>query len=90
MTFDFKVAEMILVSGIGGISVRVLTSLIKNAIKKAKGIWAYLASLAASAAATAAYLIPAGWNWLAFIVYTAMVFVFANGFYRASHKPTHL
>ena len=75
----------ILVSGLGGLGVRAVTAMLKNALR-VKAFLAYLLSLVVCAAATAGYLFIAGWSWLSFAVYTAFVFLAANGWYRASHK----
>jgi len=85
MQIDFTVIETILVSGIGGLGVRALTAQIKKWLG-IKGFWVYLVSLGVCAAATAAYLFAAGWNWLAFAIYTAFVFLAANGWYQATKK----
>jgi len=83
--FDPKIIELILFNGVGGLSVRALTAQLKKRLR-AKGFYAYFVSLLACAAATAVYLLFAGWNWLAFASYTGIVFAVANGFYRVSKK----
>jgi hypothetical protein len=83
--FDINMVEVILVSGIGGVGVRAITAWLKTKLV-VKGFVAYLLSLGVCAAATAAYLVPMGWNTTLFVMYTAFVFASANGIYRATKK----
>ena len=85
--FDPTIVEIILVTGIGGVGVRAITAWLKKQLR-VKGFAAYAVSLLVCAGATAAYLVPTGFTWLAFAMYTAFVFASANGVYRATKKTT--
>lgn len=85
---DSLVVEAILVTGIGGVSVRAITGWLKKKLAVKKGFATYLVSLAVCAAATALYLVPTGFVWTQFAMYTAFVFAGANGIYRATKKTT--
>lgn len=83
--FDPAIVQIIL-AGVGGLTVLAITELIKRWLN-ASGLGAYLISLAVSAAATAYYLVSSNtFTVLAFIGYTAFVFVAANGIYKAAVK----
>ena len=85
MTIDQTVVLAIM--GIAGIGVLGFTQMIKQWLK-ASGIAAKAISLAVSAGATAFVLIQsATFSWVAFAVYTIVVFLEANGLYRAKQKP---
>ena len=86
--FDINMVEVILVSGIGGVGVRAITGWLKKQLNVKKGFVTYVLSLVACAAATAAYLVPVGWNTTLFVMYTAFVFASANGIYRATKKTS--
>jgi len=82
--FDPGVVELILVTGIGGVGVRVLSAAAKNFLK-VKGFLALLVSVVICAAATAVYLVGAGsFTWGMLAGYTAFVFLSANFIYRAT------
>ena len=82
---DLSVVEIILVSGIGGLGVRAIVSQLKNFLKLNSQFANLALTFVVCAAATAAYLVPVGWNWGLFAVYTAFVFAASQGWYRASH-----
>jgi hypothetical protein len=82
--FDPAVVATIL--AIAGIGVLGITEMIKRFLK-AEGVVAYLISLAVSAAATAFVLLQAGtFGVVPFIGYTILVFIEANGIYKAVAK----
>lgn len=83
---DIAAIDLILITGVGGFAVGTLTEMLKRALK-AQGFFAYLISFGVSAAATAYYMTTIGWNTLLFIIYTALVFGSANGFYKIVKKP---
>ena len=85
---DSIVVEAILVTGIGGVSVRAITGWLKKKLAVKKGFMIYLVSLAVCAVATALYLLPTGFVWAEFAVYTAFVFLGANTAYRVSKRTT--
>jgi len=82
---DTAVVDLILLTGVGGFAVGALTEMLKRALK-AEGFFAYVISFAVSAAATAYYMVTAGWDFLLFIIYTILVFAAANGFYKMVKK----
>lgn len=79
---------VIILAGIGGIGVVGITEMIKKALK-ATGVAAYFISLVVSAGATAYYLISTStFAAFPFIGYTVLVFLAANGIYKATSGPT--
>jgi len=73
-------AEAIFLTGVGGMSVMALVSLIKRWVN-AKGVVVIIISVIVSACAVLAYLIPVGFVLLKFIIYTTIVTLAANGIY---------
>lgn len=83
--FDSSIVEQILL-GVGGLTVVGLTEMLKRWFKL-DGLWGYVISLAVSAAATAYYLVSSGaFAVVPFVIYTALVFVTANGIYKVAAK----
>lgn len=80
-------AEAIFITGVGGLSVMALISVIKRWIK-AQGIAVIFISILVSAGATLAYLIPVGFILWKFLVYTALVALAARGIYLFPQKRT--
>jgi len=80
VTAILAAAEAIFLTGVGGLSVTALVSVIKRWLK-AQGIAVIAISILVSAAAVLAYLIPIGWVLWKFLVYTALVTLAANGIY---------
>ena len=84
MSIDPTVVALIL--GVGGIGVLGLTEMIKRLLKF-EGVLVYLLSLVVSAAATAFTLATtSAFTWPAFAIYTVIVFLEANGIYKATVK----
>jgi hypothetical protein len=82
--FDPAVVATIL--AIAGVGVLGITEMIKRFLK-AEGVVAYLISLAVSAAATVFVLLQAGtFGLVPFVGYTILVFLEANGIYKAVAK----
>jgi len=73
-------AELIFITGIGGLSVTALVSVIKRWVK-AQGLAVIAISVIVSAGAVLAYVIPVGFILWKFLVYTALVALAANGIY---------
>jgi len=85
--FDITVVEAIL-AGVGGFGVIGLTEMIKR-LFKAGGIWGYVISAAVSIAMTSITLVLIHkFTLVAFIIYSGIVFVEANGFFKFIRKPT--
>ena len=85
MVIDPAVVTLIL--AVGGIGVVGLTEMIKRFFK-AQDFWVYLISLGVSAGATAFILATSGaFSWIALAGYTLVVFLEANGIYKAVAKP---
>ena len=80
-------AEAIFLTGIGGLSVTALVSVIKRWFK-AQGIAVIAISIIVSAGAVLVYVIPVGFILWKFIVYTALVALAANGIYLFPQKRT--
>lgn len=78
-------AEAIFLAGVGGMSVTALVSVIKRWLNAQDG-WVIAISIVVSVGAVLAYLIPIGFVWWKFIVYTAIVALAANGIYLFPHK----
>jgi len=78
-------AELIFITGIGGLSVTALVSVIKRWLK-AQGIAVIAISIVVSAGAVLTYVIPVGFILWKFIVYTALVALAANGIYLFPQK----
>jgi len=86
MIVDPTVVALIL--GVGGIGVLGLTEMIKR-LFHAEGVAAYVISFVASAGATAFTLATtSSFSVLALVVYTVVVFLEANGIYKAVAKPS--
>jgi len=82
--FDPNVVATIL--AVAGVGVVGITEMIKRFLH-ADGFVAYLISLIVSAGATAFTLVTAGtFNWISFAIYTALVFLEANGLYKVVKK----
>ena len=82
MNIDPEIVTAIITTGILGFGVAALTEMLKRLIG-ASGIWAYLCSLIVSGSATAYYLLTTHiFTAVAFIIYTILVFLTANGFYK--------
>jgi len=72
--------------GVAGIGVVGLTEMIKRLLK-AGGLVAYLISFVVSAAATAFVLATSqAFSFIPFVFYTVVVFLEANGIYKATSK----
>jgi len=80
-------AEAIFITGVGGLTVTALVSLIKRWLK-AQGIAVIAISIVVGAAASLSFLIPLGFIWWKFLVYTALVSLAANGIYLFPKKRT--
>ena len=85
MVIDPTVVTLILT--VGGIGVVGLTEMIKR-LFKAQDLWVYVISLVVSAGATAFILATSSaFSWIALAGYTFVVFLEANGIYKAVAKP---
>jgi hypothetical protein len=85
--FDPAVVTIIM-AGALGLTVLGVTEVVKKWLK-ATGIAAYLISLVVSAAGTAYYLITNSiFTIPSMLGYTILVFLSANGIYKATHGPT--
>ena len=73
-------AEAIFLAGAGGMSVNALVNVFKRMLK-ADGIGVILLSIGVSVAAVILYLIPTGFDWIKFVIYSTMVALAANGIY---------
>ena len=82
-----QVAGGIFMTGVGGMSVTALVSLIKRWLN-AHGWAVRVISVIVSAGAVIAYLIPMGFIWWKFIVLTTVVALAANGIYLFPQKRT--
>ena len=86
VTWNEETVQIILLTGVGGLSVAALTELAKRLLK-ASGFGAYVVSAAVSAAAVGLYLSGAHqFKFLTFAIYTVLVFLSANGIYKMSAK----
>lgn len=84
--YEFDSAIVVAILAFAGIGVTGLTEMLKR-LFKATGIWAYVISAAVSAGATAFVLVQVGvFAVLPFVVYTAIVFLEANGIYKFVKK----
>ena len=84
MIIDPAVVTIIL--AVGGIGVVGLTEMLKR-LFNAQDFWVYLISLGVSAGATAFILATSGaFSWIALAIYTFIVFLEANGIYKAMAK----
>lgn len=77
--------NLIFLTGIGGLSVLALVAIIKR-LSNATGWWVRLISLFISAGCAIVYLIPAGWNWLSFVILTIIICLAANGIHLANQR----
>jgi len=78
-------AEAIFLAGIGGMSVNAVLNVLKRMLK-ADGIGVILLSVGVSAIAVILYLIPTGFDWIKFIIYSTLVTLAANGIYLNPQK----
>lgn len=89
---DLAIVETILVSGLGGLGVRAVVSLLKELFKldtldvKIRKILTLVLTLVVCGVAVAIYLVPVGFAWGLFAGYTAFVFMASQGWYRATHS----
>ena len=87
MHFDPSVVQIIM-AGALGLTVLGVTQMVKVWLK-ASGLVAYLISFAVSGGATAYYLVTTHtFTVVLFIGYTVLVFLSANGIYKATAAPT--
>lgn len=89
---DLTIAEQILAVGLGlGLGVVALTQQLKKWLEAFFNTsWKYLGqtlSFLISAGATALFLSAQGWNWTQFIVYTILVWMLANGYFKIKKSP---
>jgi hypothetical protein len=85
-SFDPAIVQIIL-AGALGLTVLGLTQMLKTWLK-VSGIAAYLISFAVSGGATAYYLVSThSFTIVYFIGYTFLVFLSANGIYKATAAP---
>ena len=84
--FDSAFVQIILLTGVGGLSVAAATEMLKRALKAA-GVLAYVISAVVAIAATAFGLVTAGtFTVLSLLIYSLAVFLTANGIYKFSAK----
>lgn len=85
--FDPGIVDIIL-AGALGLSVLGVTEILKRFLK-ASGVGAVLISLVVSAGSTAYYLLShQAFAVIPFAGYTILVFLSANGIFKATHAPT--
>jgi len=85
--FDSSIVQIIM-AGALGLTVLGLTEMVKRWLK-VTGIAAYIVSFVVSGAATAYYLIQSGsFTIIYFAGYTVLVFLSANGIFKATHTPS--
>ena len=82
-----EIAMAIFLTGIGGMSVMAITTLVKR-ILNAQGYFVIAISVVVSAGAVLLYLIPFGFILWKFIVLTVIVALAANGIYLTPEKRT--
>lgn len=83
---DPETVDAILLTGIGGLGVLALTEMAKRLLNAA-GALSYIISGVVSGAATAIYLaMQQQFTLLAFVVYSVLVFLSANGIYKVVVK----
>jgi len=81
---DFNVVNVIL-AGFGGLTVLGITEVLKRFLK-VSGFFAVLISLIVSAGFTLYYFLMAGFpGVLQYLAYTLVVFLTANGIFKATH-----
>jgi len=80
MNFDPGIVAIIIAAGVLGWPLDQAIKFLKDTLR-AKGILAYVVEAVVCGAAVAAYLIPVGWSWPNFGIYTLMVFASVHGFY---------
>ena len=84
--FDSAFVQIILLTGVGGLSVAAATEMLKRLLK-ATGVLAYVLSAVVAISATAFALATAGsFTIMALLLYSAAVFLTANGIYKFSAK----
>jgi len=83
---DLGIVEAILVSGLGGLGVRVVVSMLKDFLRLNNKLLMLALTLVVCGVAVAIYLIPVGFAWGLFATYTAFVFMASQGWYRATHS----
>jgi hypothetical protein len=82
----FDTAVVALILGAFGVGVAGLTEMIKRFLH-VDGVLAYIVSLVVSAGCTAYILLQQGiFSWVGFGIYTAVVFLEANGLYKIIKK----
>jgi len=80
-----ETASTVFFVGVGGLTVTALTAVLKRFFK-AEGIGTILISVAVSAALTAVYYIPFGFEILKFLIVSGVVSLAANGIYLFPQK----
>ena len=86
--FDSAFVQIILLTGVGGLSVAAATELLKRLLKAA-GVLAYVISAVVAIAATAFALVTAGTFTVgSLLIYSVAVFLTANGIYKFSAKSS--
>ncbi|MHA1280689.1 MAG: hypothetical protein ACTSQ8_26345 [Candidatus Helarchaeota archaeon] len=84
--FDSAFVQVILLTGVGGLSVAAATEMLKRLLK-ATGVLAYVISAVVAVAATAFALVTAGTFTIGgLLIYSVAVFLTANGIYKFSAK----
>jgi len=84
--FDSAFVQIILLTGVGGLSVAAATELLKRLLKAA-GVLAYVISAVVAIAASAFALVTAGTFTVgSLLIYSIAVFLTANGIYKFSAK----
>lgn len=85
---DPETVDAILLTGVGGLGVLALTEMAKRLLNAA-GALSYITSGVVSAAATAIYLaMQQQFTLLAFMIYSVLVFLSANGIYKVVVKAS--
>jgi len=84
-----EIAMAIFLTGIGGMSVTAITTLLKRIIN-AQGLFVIAISVIVSAGAVLLYLIPFGFVLWKFVVLTVIVALAANGIYLTPEKRTEI
>lgn len=94
---DLTIAEQILAVGLGlGFGVVALTQQLKKwveALFKASQDWKYLGqalSLVVSAGASAIFVSAQGWSLKQFVIYTILVWMLANGYFKVNKSPVDI
>jgi len=82
---QIEIAMSLLVTGVGGLSVTALVSLIKRALH-AEGVFTVIISIVVSVGVVLIYLIPVGFVLWKFLVLSGLVALAANGIYLTPQK----